>query len=149
MSRPLLLLLSACLLVGCGARPSPANPLAGVRTLTLASVSGVSASELSPGLGLDLESALRRSLAVRGYQIRDTEGGEASVRASWFQEARLLPDGRREVHLGISLSIFDRSGERVFSARSARTTPAGQWNGDRVAAEVSHLLRSLPESGAP
>lgn len=147
MSRPLLLLMSACLLAGCGSRPSSATPLAGVRTLTLASVSAVSASELSPGLDRDLESALRRSLSVRGYQLQDAEGGDAAVRASWYQESRPQPAGRPEVRLGISISIFDRAGARVFSVRSSRTTPAGQWNGDRVAAEVAHLLRSLPESG--
>jgi hypothetical protein len=148
MSRPLLLILLASLLAGCGSRPSSATSLAGVRTLTLASVSAVSAAELSPGLDRDLESALRRSLSVRGYQLQDAEGGDAVVRASWYQESRLQASGRREVHLGISISVFDRSGARVFSVRSSRTTPAGQWNGDRVAAEVANLLRGLPESGA-
>jgi len=148
MSQPLLLLLAATLLTGCGGRPSADKPLAGVRTLTLASVSGTSAPELSPGAADELGPALRRSLSVRGYDVRDTDGGDAVVRASWFQEVRVQSADRTELRLGLSISVFDRTGRRVYSVRSARTTPAGQWNGDRVAAEVAHLLRGLPESGA-
>jgi hypothetical protein len=48
--------------------------------------------------------------------------------------------------LGISVSLFDRSGARILSVRSKRLVPANQWNGDRVAAEVSSLLRDLPEA---
>lgn len=150
MSLPQLLLLSlAALLAGCGTPSDPARSLAGTRTLTLASVVGMSGSDLPQGLASDLESALRRSLSVRGYQVQDAEGGDALVRASWFQERRVSPAGRAEVLLGISVSVFGRGGERVFSARSARLNPATQWNGDRVAAEVAHLLRALPESRNP
>lgn len=148
MSTPALLLLSLVLLAGCGSRPDSGNPFAAVRTLTLASVSEVSSPELPVGLGSELESALRRSLAVRGYQLQEAEGGDAVVRASWYQENRLQTSGRREVLLGLSVSVFDRAGARVFSVRTARPTPAGQWNADRVAAEVAHLLRGMPEAGA-
>ena len=149
MSPPLLLLLLAALLAGCGTASDPARSLAGVRTLTLASVVGLSGADLPSGLSTELESSLRRSLSVRGYQVQDAEGGDAAVRASWFQERRVSAAGRPEVLLGISVSFFDRGGQRIFSARSARPNPATQWNGDRVAAEVAHLLRSLPEARAP
>lgn len=145
MSPPLLLLMLAALLAGCGTSSDHSKSLAGAGTLTLASVVGMSGPDLPQGLGADLESALRRSLSVRGYQVQDAEGGDAVVRASWFQERRVSPEGRAQVLIGISISIFDRKGERVFSSRSARPNPAGQWNGDRVSAEVAHLLRSLPE----
>lgn len=149
MSRPLLLLLLTVLAVsGCSSPAAGSKALAGARSLSLASVTGTSVSEGSVDLTGELAAALRRSLAVRGYEVRETEGGDALVRASWYQENQLDSGGRLATRLGISISFYDREGRRLLSLRSARSLPPFQWNPDRVTAEVAHLLRGLPESGA-
>lgn len=145
-SLPLLLGALALLVIGCGTRSDPAAAFAGVRTLSLASVAGTSSPELSSTVSGELEVALRRSLSVRGYQVSDSPGGDAVVRASWVQQGQVQPGGRSEVLLGVSLSIFDRKGARIHSARSVRLIPSGQWNADRVSGEVSALLRGVPEA---
>lgn len=146
MSRPLLALLAALMSTACGTPADSGKSLSAARTLTLASVSGISSPDLPQFLAPSLEGALRRSLEVRGYVVQDADGGDAVVRASWFQESRPHPSGRPERVLGISLSVFGRDGSRIFSARTVRPAEAARWNADRVAAEVAHLLRALPES---
>lgn len=145
-SLPLLTGFLCLVLLGCGSRPDPSASFAGIRVLTLASLSGLSSTELPSILSDELGASLRRSLAVRGYEVREASGGDGEVRASWFQQSQLQPGGRGEILLGISVSLFDRSGARILSVRSKRLVPANQWNGDRVAAEVSSLLRDLPEA---
>jgi len=147
-SRPLLLSLLALVLVGCSSRPAPA-PQPNVRTLAFASISPAGAGDLSPGLVGDLEDGLRRAFSARGYAVLPGPAADAQVRASWFAEVPAASTGRGEPQLGISVSVLDAKGNRIFSARSARTIPGRQWTHARVAAEADQLLRTLPPAPVP
>jgi hypothetical protein len=91
-----------------------------------------------------LDASLGRSLVARGYEVASEGGGAPLVRSTWVRDAgETAPRG--EGALAISFSVFDTQGRRLFSARSVRGLPSRAWTEDRVAAEVSHLMRGFPE----
>lgn len=139
-SASLLLCLLSLALGGCGSRPEPAAG-AKIRTLAFASVSLAGAADLPPAVAEDLEDALRRAFSSRGYAVVPGPGADGQIRASWFTE--------QSSAVGLSVSVFDAKGERIFSARSARPIPARQWNPAKVVAEADQLLRSMPPAPAP
>lgn len=95
-------------------------------------------------LGVLLESALERSLQVRGYAAPPEGGGSALLRSTWVRDASETAVGAEPV-LAISFSVFDSDGRRLLTARSVRGLPLRAWTEDRVNAEVGHLMRGFPE----
>lgn len=91
-----------------------------------------------------LESALDRSIQMRGYGSSPEGGGAATLRSTWVRDAN-ESSLRGEPVLAISFSVFAADGRRLLTARSVRGLPLRAWTEDRVNAEVGHLMRGFPE----
>lgn len=140
-------LLAACALCLCGCVPkSDLAALARQPTLEVAEPAFL-VSDLPEDDARRLSSALSRSLGrslvARGYDPAVEGNGVPLLRSTWVRD----PEGGagRDTAIGISFSVFAPDGRRLLSARSARGLPVRAWTEDRVAAEVSHLMRGFPE----
>lgn len=147
------LALGLSLLCGCASRPDRTGQLAKVRSVHVTpSISG-NLSDTTSRLEPALRDAATRALLARGFSVGPEADAQALVRVAWVPGRDIAPNGQDERTLSLSLSIFSRSGDRLFSARSAQIWPERMWSEDRVSTEVTRLLRDLPEAertvGAP
>lgn len=134
------------LLPGCGSRPDRSGQLSRVRSLHVTpSISG-NLSDASFRLEPALQDAVTRSLIARGFSVGPEADADALVRVAWVLGRDIAPTGQDERTLSLSLSIFSRSGERLYSARSVQTWPERMWSEDRVSSEITHMLRQLPQA---
>lgn len=150
MPRFLVACLMVCL-VGCLAKSDDA------RLSRLGSLEIQSSALVTDGIGIEpaarldaqFAASLERALVARGYPVVTT-GGEGVVRCSWSRAgATENAFGRSEAIVGLSFSVFDRSGTRLHSVRTLRPLPVTQWNEARLAAEITRLLRDFPEASPP
>lgn len=138
------LLTTLFLVVGCGSRPDRSETLCGSRILYLTPVISGGLSDRAFHLDSAVRSAATRSLTARGYQVGSEADAQAVVRIAWIMGRERSPSGQDERTLSLSLSIFSRSGERLYSARSNQVFAEPFWTEDRATAEVALLLKDLP-----
>lgn len=133
-------------LAGCGSRPDRSDALAQSRRVHVTpSISG-NLTDASFRMEPALQGAVARTLGARGYVVGPEADADAVVRVAWILGRDIAPDGKDERTLGLSLSIFSRSGQRLYSARSPQTWPERMWSDDRVTTEIARLLAGLPEA---
>lgn len=141
-----LLALAAALLSGCGSRPDRTDALSRLRRVHVDRVISAGLSDNGFRLEPALKSAAERTLGAKGYAVGAEADAQATVRIAWILGRDRAPGGLDERTLSLSLSVFSRSGERLYSARSAQVWPERMWSEDRAADEVALLLRDVPES---
>ena len=146
--KALSLLAMALLLAGCGSRPDRSEALGNVRVMHVSPTMSASLSEAAFRLDPAVQSAVAQSLAARGYSVGSQVESQAVVRVAWILARDRDLSGDEERTLALSLSIFSRDGERLYSGRSALVLPERMWSEDRATAEVALLLRDLPERRA-
>lgn len=146
--KALSLLAVALLLAGCGSRPDRSEALGKVRVMHVSPTMSASLSEAAFRLDPAVQSAVAQSLAARGYTVGSQVESQAVVRVAWILARDRDLAGDEERTLALSLSIFSRDGERLYSGRSALVLPERMWSEDRATAEVALLLRDLPERRA-
>lgn len=140
----ILVTLGLFLIPGCGSRPDRSGELSRVRSLHVTpSISG-SLSDASFRLEPALQDAVTRSLIARGFSVGPEADAEGLVRVAWVLGRDIAPNGQDERTLSLSLSIFSRSGDRLYSARSLQTWPERMWSEDRVSSEIARMIRDLP-----
>lgn len=131
-------------LVGCGSRPDRGEQLSKVRQLHVTpSISG-NLSDASFRLEPALQDAVTRALLARGYAVGPESDANGVVRVAWVLGRDVAPNGQDERTLSLSLSIFSRSGDRLYSARSVQTWPERMWSEDRVTTEIARMLHDVP-----
>lgn len=133
------------LLAGCASRTDRGAELAGIRSLHVAPAISSSLSDAGSRLEPALLAAATRMLTSRGYAVGPEADAQAFVRIAWILGRDIAPDGRPERTLSLSLSIFSRSGERLYSARSVEDWPERMWSEDRAASVIGQMLRDMPE----
>lgn len=139
-------LLASLLLVACGTRPDRSNELASVRLMHVTpSISG-HLSDTGHRLEGPLQAAVARALSARGYTVGSEAGADGIVRVAWILGQEISPNGQEERTLSLSLSIFSRSGDRLYSARSVQNWPERMWSEDRVTSEIARMLNALPDA---
>lgn len=143
--RALSLFALALLLLGCSSRPDRSEALAKARVLHVSPTISANLSESALRLDPALRSAVARSLSARGYAVGSEGEAQAVVRIAWILSRERDSLGAEERTLSLSLSIFSRAGDRLYSGRSALVLPERLWSEDRAAAEVALLLRDVPE----
>lgn len=140
------LALALALLSGCGSRPDRSEALSRIRHLHVAPAISAGLSDAAFRLEPALRSAVERTLGAKGYAVGSEADAQASVRVAWILGRERSLAGQDERTLSLSLSVFSRSGERLYSGRSAQVLPERMWSEDRVGSEISLLLRDMPES---
>lgn len=95
-----------------------------------------------------LQAAVARALAARGYAVGSEAGADGIVRVAWIPGQAISPSGQEERTLSLSLSIFSRAGDRLYSGRSVQSWPERVWSEDRVSSEIARLLNALPDAKA-
>lgn len=93
-----------------------------------------------------LQAAVAKALSTRGYAVGSEAGADGIVRVAWILGRETAPSGQEERTLSLSLSIFSRSGDRLYSARSIQNWPERMWSEDRLTSEVARMLSALPEA---
>lgn len=135
----------ALLLLGCSSRPDRSEALAKARVLHVSPTISANLSDSALRLDPALRSAVARALSARGYTVGSEGEAQAVVRIAWIHSRERDSLGTEERTLSLSLSIFSRTGERLYSGRSALVLPERLWSEDRAAAEIALLLRDVPE----
>lgn len=144
--RTAIITLAVGLVVGCGSRPDRDEQLSHLKSLhVMPSISG-NLTDTSFRLEGALREAVSRSLAAHGYSAGAEGVADGYVRVAWILGRDISPSGQDERTLSLSLSIFSRSGDRVFSARSPECWPERMWSEDRMTTEIARMLRTLPEA---
>lgn len=141
-------LLASLLFVACGSRPDRSNELAAVRLMYVTpSISG-HLTDTGHRLEGPLQAAVARALNARGYTVGSEAAADGIVRVAWILGHEISPSGQEERTLSLSLSIFSRAGDRLYSARSVQNWPERMWSEDRAISEVARMLNALPEAKA-
>lgn len=131
---------------GCGSRPDRSDQVSGIRTMSVApSISG-NITDLTFRLEGSLQSAVSRALVAKGYMVGPEADAQGTVRVAWILGREISPSGQDERTLALSLSVFSRSGDRLYSVRSLQAWPESLWSEDRMLTEVARMLRDLPEA---
>lgn len=138
----------ALLLVGCSSRPDRSEALAKCAVLHVSPTLSANLSEVALRLEPAVQSAVVRSLSAHGYSVGSEGQAQAVVRVAWVYARDRDSLGAEERTLALSLSIFSRDGQRLYSGRSALVLPERMWSADRASAEIALLLRELPERRA-
>jgi len=142
----LTVILAGLVVTGCGSRPDRSAELARAKALYVTpSISG-HLSDATHRLEGPLQAAVARALSARGYTVSSESGADGMVRVAWILSHDVAVTGEDERVISLSLSIFSRSGERLYSARSVQNWPERMWSEDRVASEVAAMLAGIPEA---
>lgn len=140
------IILALLALAGCGSRPDRSDEMSGIQTLSVSpSISG-NITDLTFRLEGSLQSAVARALVAKGYLVGPEGDAQGTVRVAWILGRDVTPSGQEERTLALSLSVFSRSGERLYSVRSLQAWPESLWSESRMLGEVSRMLRDLPEA---
>lgn len=137
--------LGGVLLSACGSRVDRAEDLSKIRILQVTPVISASLSDAGSRLEPAIQAAAARSLSAKGYAIGTEADAQAYVRIAWILGRDIAPDGRDERTLSLSLSVFSRSGDRLYSGRSVQGWPERMWSEDRAVTEIANMLRDVPE----
>lgn len=138
--------LAAMLLMACGSRPDRSGELSAVRSMHVATTISGHLSDTGHRLEGPLQAAVARALSARGYAVGSEAGAEGFVRVAWILGREVGLGGQEERTLSLSLSIFSRAGDRLYSARSVQNWPERMWSEDRVTSEIARMLNGLPEA---
>jgi len=147
MHLPRLALLFVCGLasfLSSGCATSPAAPAGKVSKLFVRDVAA-STLHATDILANAVHDAEVRALTKQGYAVVASEGeAEATLRSTW---RTLKSSGNRagQPEVSLSVSLFDKSGHRLFEGTSGPGVPANFWSESRATAEVNAILKGLPE----
>lgn len=138
--------LTLATLVGCGSRPDRSEEITGLRSLSVTPTIAGNITDVTFRLEGSLQSAVARALVAKGYLVGPEGEAQGTVRVAWILGRDVSPSGQDERTLALSLSVFSRSGERLYSVRSLQAWPEQLWSEDRMLSEVGRLLCELPEA---
>jgi hypothetical protein len=88
-------------------------------------------------------------LRSHGYTVTNSRAdAEATLRSTW----RISTDNnslrKDEISVSLSMSLFNKQGQKVFSGDSGSSLPIGFWSVAKTATAVDNVLSRLPVASA-
>ncbi|MSR72129.1 MAG: hypothetical protein EXS20_02015 [Opitutales bacterium] len=88
-------------------------------------------------------------LRSHGYTVTESKAdADATLRSTW----RISQSGNNlrkdEVSISLSMSLFNKQGQRVFSGDSGSAVPISFWSVAKTATAVDSVLSQLPLASA-
>jgi hypothetical protein len=89
-------------------------------------------------------------LRSHGYTVTQSKAdAEATLRSTWRISNSGNNNRRDEISLSLSMSLFNKEGQRVFSGDSGSAVPMSFWSVAKTATAVDSVLSKLPVASAP
>jgi hypothetical protein len=89
-------------------------------------------------------------LRSHGYTVTQSKAdAEATLRSTWRISNSGNNNRRDEISLSLSMSLFNKEGQRVFSGDSGSAVPMSFWSVAKTATAVDSVLSQLPVASAP
>lgn len=131
--------------VACSTRSTPSADLKSVTKIYVADTVASNSLETN-ALNNAVHDTAVRELQRLGYVIAtNSNDANATLRSSW--RIRKGEGVRNDSEsLSLSLSLFSKSGQRLFDADSGPAVLANFWNESRANTEVSAILSRLPRA---
>ncbi|TSA30889.1 MAG: hypothetical protein D4R66_08260 [Opitutales bacterium] len=131
--------------IACSTRSTPSADLKSVTKIYVADTVASNSLETN-ALNNAVHDAAVRELQRLGYAIAtNSNDANATLRSSW--RIRKGEGVRNDSEsLSLSLSLFSKSGQRLFDADSGPAVLANFWNEPRTNTEVSAILARLPHA---
>jgi hypothetical protein len=145
---PLALVLIAFSFIGCSSSPRAQKSI----NFTKVYVETPQTSDFSNDMQFNstvVETA-EGELRSHGYTVTESKvDADATLRSTW----RISRNGNNmrkdEVSVSLSMSLFNKQGQRVFSGDSGSAIPIGFWSVAKTATAVDSVLSQLPVASAP
>ncbi len=119
--------------------------LKGVSRVYVAETIGATTPETT-GATNAVHDAAVRELGARGYVVVPAAAqADAVLRSSWRIRQSETNNSNIPV-VSLSVSLFDKSGHRLFDADSGSSVPTSFWNESRAAQEASVMLGRLTKA---
>ncbi|MEI7602059.1 MAG: hypothetical protein WCJ77_00210 [Opitutae bacterium] len=84
-------------------------------------------------------------LRSRGYTVTQTKtDADATLRSTWHISNNGNSIRREEVSISLSMSLFNKQGQKVFSSDSGSAVPVSFWSVAKTATAVDNVLSELP-----
>ena len=147
LRKPVALALAAfvALFPGCPTPSQSGGSLKGVSRIYVAETIGATTLETT-GATNAVHDAAVLALGVRGYVVVPTAGqADAVLRSSWRIRQSETNSSNIPV-VSLSVSLFDKSGHRLFDTDSGSSIPTTFWNESRAAQETSGMLDRLTKA---
>ncbi len=140
-----LVALFALISVACNTSPTTSNELKSVTKVYVADTAPSNSTETN-ALNNAVHDTAVRELQRLGYAIAtNSNEANATLRSSW--RVRKGEGVRNDASsLSLSLSLFSKSGQRLFDADSGPAVLANFWNESRANSEVIAILARLPHA---
>ncbi len=145
LSQMVLTALFAVILVACSTSSTPSADLKSVTKIYVADTVASNSLETN-SLNNAVHDTAVRELQRLGYAIvTNSNEANATLRSSW--RIRKGEGVRNDSEsLSLSLSLFSKSGQRLFDADSGPAVLANFWNESRTNTEVIAILARLPHA---
>jgi hypothetical protein len=145
---PLVLVLIAFSFIGCNSSPRAQKSI----NFTKIYVESTQSSDSSNAIQFNstvVETA-EGELRSHGYTVTQSKAdADATLRSTWHISNNGNNVRKDEVSLSLSMSLFNKQGQRVFSGDSGSAVPISFWNEAKTATAVDNILSQLPVATAP
>ena len=145
---PLALVLIAFSLIGCSSSPRAQKSI----NFTKVYVDSPQTSDFSDTFQFNstvVETA-EGELRSRGYTVTHTKvDADAILRSTWHISTNGNNMRKDEVSITLSMSLFNKQGQKVFSSDSGSAVPISFWSVAKTATVVDNVLSQLPVVTAP
>ncbi len=145
---PLALVLIAFSLIGCSSSPRAQKSI----NFTKVYVDTPQTSDFSNNVQFNstVVECAEGELRSRGFTVTQSKAdADAILRSTW----RISNNGNNvrkdEVSLTLSMSLFNKQGQKVFSSDSGSAVPVSFWSVAKTATAVNNVLAKLPVVTVP
>lgn len=84
-------------------------------------------------------------LRSHGYTVTQSPGeAQAILRGTWRTSENINSALKDDVGVSLSMSLFTKAGQKIYSSDSGSSVPLSFWNAARTATTVDNILSSLP-----
>jgi len=144
---PLVLVLIAFSFIGCSSSPRAQKSI----NFTKVYVESPQTSDSSNSIQFNstvVETA-EGELRSRGYTVTQNKtDADATLRSTWHVSTNGNSIRKDEVSISLSMSLFNKQGNKVFSSDSGSAVPISFWSVAKTATAVDDVLSQLPVATA-
>lgn len=144
---PLALILLSFSFIGCSSSPRTQKSINFTKVYVEAPFSSDSSNIVQ--FNSTVVETAEGELRSHGYTVTNSRAdAEAILRSTW----RISTDNntlrKDEISVSLSMSLFNKQGQKVFSGDSGSALPIGFWSVAKTATAVDNVLSRLPVASA-
>jgi predicted Zn-dependent protease len=141
---PLALVLIAFSIIGCSSSSRTQKSINFTKVYVEAPQTSDSSSNVVQFNSTVVETA-EGELRSRGYTVTSSKAdADATLRSTWHISNNGNAIHKDEVSVSLSMSLFNKKGQKVFSADSGSSVPISFWSMAKTSTAVDTVLSQLP-----